>query len=304
MTATLSRADFAELATRVDNAGRWGSDDELGTLNFLTEQGRLQAAGLVRTGTMVSCAERFDPSRFAQPGAIAVAAQLTLETDQGPDWKAVNDRLLVSLHGHDAPTHLDALAHFFYQGTGYNKRPVRDVSPTGVSANAVTSSQAGIAGRGVLIDLPAARGEAFLAPGEAAAMSDVTAALDRAELAIAPGDILFIRTGWPTAGKSVTADSGMPGLSIECAEWVHRSELAMIVTDCALDPAPSQVADIIVPWHILALARMGLRLIDLANLEALAENCSRLRRWEFFAVISTIPIAGSTSSPVNPLALF
>jgi kynurenine formamidase len=303
MTATLSRADFAELATRVDNAGRWGSDDELGTLNFLTKQRRLHAVGLVRTGTMVSCAGRFDPSGFAQPGAAAVAAQLTLETDQGPDWKAVNDRLLVSLHGHDAPTHLDALAHFFYQGTSYNKRPVLDVSPTGVSANAVTSSQAGIAGRGVLIDLPAVRGK-VLAPGEAAAMSDVTAALDRAGLAIEPGDILFIRTGWPTAGKSVTADSGMPGLSIECAEWAHQSELAMIVTDCALDPAPSQVADIIVPWHILALARMGLRLVDLANLEELAENCSRLRRWEFFAVISTIPIAGSTSSPVNPLALF
>ena len=177
-----------------------------------------------------------------------------------------------------------------------------------MSANAVTSSQAGIAGRGVLIDLAAARGQALLAPGEAGTMSDVTAALDRAGLAVAQGDIVFIRTGWPAASKSMTADIGMPGLSIECAEWAHGSELAMIVTDCGLDPAPSQVVDVLVPWHILALTRMGLRLVDLANLEALAETCSRLRRWEFLAVISTIPIpipiAGSTSSPVNPLALF
>ena len=304
VTEMLSHADFTQLAIRVDNAGRWGRDDELGTLNFLTEQRRLQAAGLVRTGTMVSCAGQFHPSGVANPGPASAAAQLTLEFDEGPDWKAVNDRLLLSLHGQGSPTHLDALAHFFYQGTGYNKRPVRDVSPTGVSANAVTSSQAGIAGRGVLIDLPAARGEAFLAPGEAGTMSDVTAALDRAGLAIAPGDIVFIRTGWPTASKSMTADTGMPGLSIECAEWAHRSELALIVTDCGLDPAPSQVAGVLVPWHILALTRMGLRLVDLANLEALAQICSRLRRWEFLAVISTIPIAGSTSSPVNPLALF
>jgi kynurenine formamidase len=304
MTAMLSRADFAQLAIRVDNAGRWGSDDELGTLNFLTEQRRLQAVGLVRTGTMVSCAGQFHPSGVADPGMTSGAGRLTLEFDEGLDWTAVNDRLLLSLHGRGAPTHLDALAHFFYHGTGYNKRPVGDVSPTGVSANAVTSSQAGIAGRGVLIDLPAVRGQALLAPGEAGTMSDVTAALDRAGLAIAQGDIVFIRTGWPTASKSVSAGSAMPGLSIECAEWVHRSELAMIVTDCALDPAPSQVAGVLVPWHILALTRMGLRLVDLANLEALAGMCSRLRRWEFFAAISTIPIAGSTSSPVNPLALF
>lgn len=304
MTAILSRSDLSQLAIRVDNAGRWGSDDELGTLNFLTQQRRLQAVGLVRTGTIVSCAGQFHPSGVAKPDITAPAAQLTLETDEGPDWKAVNDRLLLSLHGQDAPTHLDALAHFFYQGTGYNKRPARDVSPTGVSANAVTSSQAGIAGRGVLIDLPSVRGRALLAPGEAGTMSDVTAALDRAGLAIASGDIVFIRTGWPTASKSMTAGSGMPGLSIECAEWAHGSELALIVTDCALDPAPSQVVDVLIPWHILALTRMGLRLVDLANLEALAQTCSRLRRWEFFAVISTLPITGSTSSPVNPLALF
>ena len=71
----------------------------------------------------------------------------------------------------------------------------------------------------------------------------------------------------------------MPGLSIECAEWVHASELAMIVTDCGLDPVPSQVAGVQVPWHILALTRMGLRLVDLAHLDALAQTCSRLRRW-------------------------
>lgn len=300
----LTRAGFDALAARVDNAGRWGSDDELGTLNFLTGQRRLDAARLVRTGAMVSCARPFHPSGTATPHPGSAAARLTLEFDEGPDTKAVNDRLLLSMHGQDAPTHLDALAHFFYRGTGYNNRPVRDVSPTGVSANAVTSSQAGIAGRGVLVDLPAVRGQEFLAPGEAGTMADVTAALDRAGLAIAAGDIVFVRTGWPAAGGSGSAGQGMPGLSIECADWVHASELAMIVTDCGLDPVPSQVDGILVPWHILALARMGLRLVDLADLEALARTCSRLRRWEFLAVIGTLPIAGSTSSPVNPLALF
>jgi hypothetical protein len=137
----LTRAGFDALAARVDNAGRWGSDDELGTLNFLTGQRRLDAARLVRTGAMVSCARPFHPSGTATPHPGSGAARLTLEFDEGPDTKAVNDRLLLSMHGQDAPTHLDALAHFFYRGTGYNNRPVRDVSPTGVSANAVTSSQ-------------------------------------------------------------------------------------------------------------------------------------------------------------------
>jgi kynurenine formamidase len=296
----LSTAEFGRLAARVDNAGRWGDGDELGTLNFLTEPGRRTAAGLVRAGTMVSCARRYHPSGPAAPGG----ATLTLEFDEGPGWKAVNDRLQLPMHGPAAPTHLDALAHFFYQGIGYNHRTVADLSPAGVSANAVSSSEGGIAGRGVLIDLPAARGGAFLTAGEAGTMTDVTRALDQAGLTVGRGDILFVRTGWPAAA-SPTADGGaMPGLSIECAEWVHASEVALIVTDCGLDPAPSQVADIIIPWHILTLARMGLRLVDLADLEALARTCSRLRRWEFFAVIATIPLAGSTSSPVNPLVMF
>ena len=299
----LTSAEFGRLAARVDNGGRWGGGDELGTLNFLTGPRRREAAGLVRTGTMVSCARKYDPAG-AYPGPPPAGAGLRLDFDEGPDWKAVNDRLLLPLHGLGAPTHLDALAHFFYQGTGYNGRPVDDAGPAGVSANAVTSCQGGIGGRGVLIDLPAARGAPFLAAGEAGTMADVTRALDHAGLAVGRGDIVFIRTGWPAASRSATADSGMPGLSIECAEWVHASELAMIVTDCGLDPVPSQVADVQVPWHILALTRMGLRLVDLAHLDALAQTCSRLRRWEFFAVIATIPIAGSTSSPVNPLAFF
>ena len=84
----LSAAEFSRLAARVDNAGRWGDGDELGTLNFLTEQGRREAAGLMRTGTMVSCARRYQPSGPAGPGE----ARLTLEFDEGPGWKAVNDR--------------------------------------------------------------------------------------------------------------------------------------------------------------------------------------------------------------------
>ena len=83
---------------------------------------------------------------------------------------------------------------------------------------------------------------------------------------------MFIRTGWPTVSTSVSAGIAMPGLSIECAEWAHRSELAMIVTDCALDPAPSQVAGVLVPWHILALTRMGLRLVDPGNIVHAADT--------------------------------
>jgi hypothetical protein len=132
----LTAAEFGRLAERVDNADRWGGSDELGTLNFLTGPRRRAAAGLISSGTMVSCARRYDPSGAADPDQ----ARLTLEFDEGPEWKAVNDRLLLPLHGLAAPTHLDALAHFFYQGTGYNHRPVSDLSPAGVSANAVTSS--------------------------------------------------------------------------------------------------------------------------------------------------------------------
>ena len=45
-----SMTDFRRAARDVSNWGRWGDDDELGTLNFITAEKVRQAASLVRHG--------------------------------------------------------------------------------------------------------------------------------------------------------------------------------------------------------------------------------------------------------------
>ena len=47
---------FQALFDRCSNWGRWGPDDERGTLNLITPEQRMRAAGLVREGVTVSCA--------------------------------------------------------------------------------------------------------------------------------------------------------------------------------------------------------------------------------------------------------
>jgi kynurenine formamidase len=96
----------------------------------------------------------------------------------------------------------------------------------------------------------------------------------------------------------------LAGVSVECAEWVHGSQAAALICDGGMDTQPSEVDGIRIPWHILTLTMMGMLIVDNADLEALAATCARLGRWEFQLVMAPLRLAGGTSSPVNPIAIF
>ena len=51
-----TEAEVLQYFTTLSNWGRWGEDDQLGTLNLITPEKTRQAAGLVREGATVSCA--------------------------------------------------------------------------------------------------------------------------------------------------------------------------------------------------------------------------------------------------------
>jgi hypothetical protein len=52
----MTKADVDRWMTELSNRGRWGKDDQLGTLNLITPAKRKQAAALVKEGYPISLA--------------------------------------------------------------------------------------------------------------------------------------------------------------------------------------------------------------------------------------------------------
>ena len=290
----LSEHEFLELASSVDRSGMWAAGDERGALNFLTPAVTMAALREVRDGRVVSCADQGFGARL----------QLTTSTEEAHAWVAVNETATYQQHGAGSMTHFDSLGHFFYHDRGYNGADPGILGPHGVSALDTVAASAGIIGRGILADLPAITGRGYL---------DVTASVDLAMLQAwwrsvsaepRPGDILFVRTGRPLA--PAPEHGGYPevgGLSLDCARWVHDARISLLISDTGLDSPALTVENVATPWHVLALTRMGISLVDVADLEELSRLCAETGRYSFLAVVSVLPLAHATASPVNPLAV-
>ena len=300
----------------LSNWGRWGLDDVLGTLNYVTDERRAAAAALVRTGRVVSAAWPIDPTPqpdhvFGPPqrwmigtGEAAVAGQ---EAD-GPRWAGASEYVGMVFHGYSV-THLDALSHYFWDGQMYNGRPASAVtSRRGATEHAVTSAGDGIVGRGILLDVAAVRGVDWLEPGDAVMVEDLEAAEKVQRVEVGRGDLVLLRTGYGarvrSKGRDATQDVGRAGWHVSCLPWLHQREVAVIGADTAQDVHPSGYPGLRSPVHAVGIVAMGLWLIDNCDLEPLATACTDHDRWEFLLSVLPLRLAGATGSPVNPVAMF
>ena len=282
----LSEDEFAALAAAVDRAGTWGAGDARGALNFLTPPATLAALGEVTRGQVVSCADR----------SLGGRPRITTSTEQAGDWVAVNETVTYDQHGAGSMTHFDSLGHFFYRGRGYDGAGPGILGPHGVTALDPVAAAAGIVGRGILADLPAVT--------TSVGPADLTGWLESAGAVPRPGDILFVRTGRPLAPAPGPGEyPAVGGLSLDCARWVHDERFSLLVSDAGLDSPAAAVENVATPWHVLALTRMGISLVDVADLEELARACAAAGKYTFLAAVAVLPLAQATASPVNPLAV-
>jgi kynurenine formamidase len=312
----------------LSNWGRWGDEDELGTLNLITNAHRVAAAQLVTEGRTVSCARELvtafgDPASAAQmywvvtgEGACGCAQGVPPSKFGAGRVNSAVEYIGLVYHGPNC-THLDTPAHLFWDGRLYNDRPAGlTTSEFGAMWCPVTTMSNGIVGRGVLLDVPAAQGRTTVAPGYAVTPEDLTAAAEAENVTVGEGDIVFMRTGrWhpdhATAGDAARAVSddpanwhAMAGWHPSCMPWLHERGVAVIGCDYPQDVMPAVDPSVPGAIHVLGLVKMGMPLVDNCDLEALAETCRELGRWEFQLVISPLPLAGGSGSPINPIALF
>ncbi len=299
--------DFQALFDRCSNWGRWGPDDERGTLNLITPELRVRAAGLVREGVTVSCAHPINTVGDSDNINPAVHTMVRAgDVADGDTVRFTSDYLAVAPHG-VAHSHLDALCHFFWQGRTYNGRPVGLVTSMGARGNAITIGQAGIVSRGVLLDIPRVLGVEWLEPEHAIRVSELESAESACGVRVESGDIVLVRTGRHVRKRALgpwDSRTALAGLHHEVGPWLKERGVALLGCDGVSDVRTHPFTVTSHPMHILTLVAMGMQLLDNQNLDDLAEACTERTRWEFLFVIAPLKLQGGTASMVNPIAIF
>ena len=300
-----TEADVDRYFEKLNNWGRWGKDDQKGTLNLITPAKRAAAVSLARTGRTVSLARDLTQ----QP---ALDHHMLLPLEWGGSHVAM-DYIGLIFHGITV-THVDALCHVDYHGKVYNDYPFREsVRHGGVRWGAIDTSFEGIVTRGVLLDVAALRSEGYVVPGKPVTPPDLAAAAERAGLRMEPGDVVVVRSGrdaferafpnvYSPPAHGIPAASERPGLHIACLEWLREKDVAAISWDM-MDERPVGYGDLHFGVH-LGIPLLGLCLIDNTYPERLLAACKEEGRYEFMFSALPLRLAGATGSPVNPFAYF
>lgn len=292
----MPKEELVRLEKDLSNWGRWGQNDEIGTLNLITPAKRKQAAALVKEGFSVSLATDGNTTQeIDNPRPIVIN-----RTGVG------SDTFEISYHGW-AVTHLDALSHQYDdQGHGYNNyTPVEaDVLKEGHGKNSILTVKNGIFTRGILMDIPRLKGVPYLELGTAIKVEDLEAWEKKTGLKVQAGDALIIRVGRWAARKAIGpfrpgSAWKAAGLHPSVLPWLKQRDVAVLVGEAGQSVGPSD-GEI----HDIAIHALGMHVIDAANLEALAEAAAARNRWEFLFSVAPLPLPGSTGSPVNPIATF
>ncbi len=300
----MTRADFDQLMQEISNWGRWGSDDELGTLNLIGPAERKKAAALVREGVTVSLALDLNKT---QDTLNANPFQHELSRAEFGGHQVAGDAYSVQYHGF-AHSHLDGLPHFAHKGFFYNGVPYEAAKPGG--AEKLGIHNAGVHGlftRGVLVDMPRFLGVEFLEPGTALLAEDFEAWEKAHGVTLGKGDVLLVRTGrWAKVEKDGQWNflAQAAGSHASLAAWLKERDVAVIGCDGVSDVMPSGVEGLVNPLHELVLVGLGMPILDNLDLEALAAKAAELERPTFLFVGAPLRVPGGTGSPLNPLAVF
>lgn len=316
----LTMADIQAAAERLKNWGRWGTEDEIGALNFIRPEDIVAAARLVTKGKTMSLALPFD-SKGPQGGktnypALGRFNPIHVMTRTGTDAysgvldhrkiRASDDILILPLQ---CGTQWDGLGHIFYGDQMWNGYDCRTVTSAGAQKCGIEQTREKMVGRGVLLDVAHMLGQARLPDGFAITNDMLDAAERHCKVEVRRGDFLLVRTGQmeaKIASQNWDGYSGgdAPGLAFETLDWLHQKQVAAVATDTwGVEVRPNESDEATQPWHWIAIPIMGLSLGEIFYLAELARDCAEDGRYEFLFVAPALPITGAVGSPINPLAI-
>ena len=300
----VEKATLDRWMQELSNWGRWGKNDQLGTVNLISAEKRRAAAALVREGYTVSLSSDADTVKSADNEFPFGHQMIATGTDPNPMFGM--DIYTTRYHG-KVLTHFDSLSHMFYQGKMYNGYPQEQVNRDGAQQLAVTAYKNGLISRGILMDIPRLKGVKYLELSTPIYPADLDAWEKKAGIKVGPGDIVFIRTGrWARRAEKGPWDTeaAAAGMYPTCARWFRQHDVAIFGSDTHGELMPSPVAGVAFPIHQLLLIAMGTPMFDNCDLEPLSEAAAARHRWEFLLTAAPLAVPKGTGSPLNPIAIF
>jgi kynurenine formamidase len=300
--------EFQALAAAINNWGRWGPNDQRGTLNLLDPAGLANVAADV-TGRSIPLAIPLSPDGpqlgFVRGRTNPERTMVAVHEPLGdPDGVRFNDDA-VSM-GLQAATHWDALAHVSYGGRMWNGVPTSAVTAAGATRLGA-ETLGSIAGTAVLLDVAAALGVGRLEGGSAISGDDLDAAAEFGRVSVRPGDIVLVRTGQVQhlhAGDRMSYAIATAGPSLASVRWFRDHDVAAVATDnLSFEVFPGERDGLALPVHMLHIVEMGLVQGQNFDLEALAADCADDGRYRFLLVATPEPFVGGCGAPVAPLVL-
>jgi kynurenine formamidase len=321
MTDTAAQSTNLEelLADLPKNWGRWGGEDEIGCLNYLTPQEVLRGIKHVKSGKVFTLGVPIgspggDP---VWPGRSAATRLMTQDRSHYTAGKLqplkggleyADDYITAFLQG---SSQYDALGHTWYGDEIYNGFPAETTTGGMAKCGVDKLAKRGIVGRGVLIDMARHRGKDSLEPAETFGVDDLEAAAEAQGVTIEPHDNLMIRTGW----LKVFYDKGPevfykkfvePGLTFspELVRWFHEKEIVSLSTDTIANEVTAEPeTGIFLPLHAALMRNLGVLFSEILWFEELAEDCVSDGEWAFLYAAAPINVVGGTGAPVNPVVV-
>lgn len=317
MNITVGKAAIAEAHKKLSNWGRWGANDQLGTLNHVTTEDIVAATRLVRKGKVFALGipldrngpqnglfgGRWNPIHtMLATGTDAVAGR----QDEAPNIRYADDAINMPVQG---ATHWDALGHVFYQDKMYNGYDARLVDSNGLATLGIEHARNKMVGRGVLLDVARFKGVDYLEDGYGISNDELDACAKAQNVEIRRGDFVIIRTGQmerclKEGQWGGYAGGDAPGVKFENCYWCHGKEIAAICSDTwGVEVRPNETTEANQPWHWVVIPAIGLTMGEIFYVKELAEDCAEDKVYEFFFNAPPLVITGGTGSPINPQAI-
>ncbi|MFW6030478.1 MAG: cyclase family protein [Halanaerobiales bacterium] len=326
MSKKVDKKLMHKYAKELCNWGKWGDNDELGTLNYITQKTVLEATKSVKKGKVFSLAINFD-EKGPQTGYLGRVNPLRYMVKDGTDFLVqenigeedmiafADDVVMLPTHG---VTHWDALSHVFYIDEDENgvKKPVmwnnysiENVDSSGAKKCGIENTRDKLVSRGVLLDIPRYKGVKYLENGQGITIDDLEGCAEKFNIKIKQGDIILVRTG--QLGRVLEngewgdyAGGDAPGLEFETLKWIYEKKIATIASDTwGVEVRPNRSDVYYQPWHQIIIPIIGMIHGELFYLEELAKDCAQDNKYEFLLVSGTMPLTNGVGSPINPQAI-
>lgn len=301
------------------NWGKWGPDDEVGSLNYLTPEVVVKAAGSIKSGKVFTLQVKManpegDPVWPGRQGAtrINVMDAGHYHAGKGPVFAGgaeyADDYMTLFLQG---STQYDALGHVWYDHQIWNGYDSKTTIGGLSKASILPIAEKGVVGRGILLDIARFRGKEVLDVAETFTHEDLMACAKAQGCEIQKRDILIVRTGWIAKFYKVSREEFYgnfvePGLTHSDAlvNWFADMEIPNLVTDTiANEVTVDPVSGVALPLHNALMRNLGVTLTEIAWLDDLAADCAEDGQYTFLYAAAPLKVVAGTGAPVNPIVI-